>query len=185
MSLIEIIFIALALSADAFASSVCKGLTLENNNLKGPIIIGLYFGIFQAIMPLIGYVLSDNFHEFIINIDHWISFILLLALGIKSLKESNKEEKNIDNKMDMKTMLILAVATSIDALAVGITFAFLDINIVYSCAIIGFITFTTSIIGAKIGNKVGHKYKRISQILGGAILITMGAKILIEHLNII
>ena len=136
-------------------------------------------------MPLIGYFLSDNFHELIINVDHWIAFILLFLLGIKSIIESNKKTANIQGKIDIKTMLLLALATSIDALAIGITFAFLDINIVLSSIIIGFITFTTSTIGAKIGNKVGLKYKKISQILGGIILVIIGFKILFEHLNIL
>lgn len=184
MSLIEIIFIGLALSADAFASSICKGLTLNKVTLKESSLIGLYFGVFQALMPLIGYILADNFHELIVNIDHWISFVILLILGIKLIKE-NKYENQFDNNLNFKTMIILAIATSIDALAVGVTFAFLDINIINSCIIIGFITFTTSLIGAKIGSKVGIKYQKKSQLLGGLILIIIGFKILIEHLNIL
>ena len=185
MSIIEIILISLAVSADAFATAIYKGLTLKTNNLKEPIIIGLYFGFFQAIMPLIGYLFSNSFNEIIINIDHWIAFVILLILGIKSLIESNKNEINSNEKIDIKTMIILSFATSIDALAVGITFSFLNINIIYSCIIIGFITFTTSTIGAKIGNKVGLKYKKLSQVLGGIILIIIGFKILFEHLNIL
>ena len=183
MNIIEIIFIGFAVSTDAFISSICKGLTLEKNNIKESLIIGIYFGIFQAIMPLIGYILADNFHNLIINIDHWISFFLLLILGIKSILESNKKEQISNNKLDFKNMIILSIATSIDALAIGISFAFLDISIIKSCIIIGFITFTTSTLGAKIGNKVGNKYQKISQVFGGIILIIIGIKILIEHLN--
>ena len=183
MNTIGIICIALSLSADAFAAALSKGLTLNQNNTKESIIIAGYFGLFQAIMPLIGYAIASIFDDFIVNLDHWIAFLLLLMLGIKSIKERNKETTS-NNKLDIKTMLILALATSIDALAIGITFAFLDINIYYSSTIIGIITFTTSIIGVKIGNKVGQKYKSKSQILSGIMLIIIGLKILLEHLYI-
>ena len=184
MNIFEIILIGFALSADAFVSSICKGITLKEENIKEPIIIGLYFGMFQSLMTLLGYILSNNFQDLIIKIDHWIAFILLSILGIKSIKETLSKQKEFNEKLDIKTMIILSVATSIDALAIGITFAFLDINIFYSSIIIGFITFTTSTLGAKIGNKVGIKSQKIPQLLGGIILIMIGIKILIEHLSL-
>ncbi len=186
MNIIEILFVGIGLAMDAFAVSICKGLSIKKLNCKKMIVIALYFGLFQAIMPLIGYILGSTFEDFIIKIDHWIAFILLLIIGISMIKDafSKKVEKHND-LIDIKTMLILALATSIDALVVGMTFAFLKTNIVLAILIIGSVTFILSLIGVKIGNKVGLKYEKKSQIVGGVILIFIGSKILLEHLNLL
>lgn len=185
MGIIEVILTSLGLAMDAFAVAVCKGLSMKEFDKKKGLIIGLYFGIFQGVMPLIGYLLGTTFQSLITSIDHWIAFILLGFIGSNMLKEglSKDSEKNNDN-VDFKTMFPLAVATSIDALAVGITFAFLKVNIVFAVLSIGIITFVMSFVGAKIGNKFGNKYEKKAQILGGTILILIGLKILFEHLGI-
>ena len=183
MKAIEIVLIAIALGMDAFAVSICKGLAMKKMNIKKTIIIGMYFGIFQAIMPIIGYFLGIKCQNVIVSIDHWIAFILLCAIGLNMIKEAfSNEDENINDLVDIKTMSILAIATSIDALAVGITFAFLQVNIVSAVSIIGIITFAISIIGVKLGNVFGTKYEKNAEIIGGSILILMGLKILIEHL---
>ena len=183
MTLFEIVLVGVGLSMDAFAVSICKGLSMKKLKWKNAVIVGAYFGIFQAIMPLSGYLLGTTFSDLVISIDHWIAFILLAVIGGKMLKEaySNNEEDENDN-FDFKTMLVLAIATSIDALAIGITFAFFEINIIKAISIIGFLTFTISSIGVIIGNKFGHKFQGKAEIVGGAILILIGLKILIEHL---
>ena len=183
MTLFEIILVGVGLSMDAFAVSICKGLSMKKLKWKNAVIVGAYFGLFQAIMPLSGYLLGTTFSDLVISIDHWIAFILLTTIGGKMLKEaySNNEEDEND-KLDFKTMLVLAIATSIDALAVGITFAFFEINIIKAISIIGFLTFTISAIGVIIGNKFGHKFQGKAEIVGGAILILIGLKILVEHL---
>lgn len=183
MKAIEIVLIAIALGMDAFAVSICKGLAMKKMNIKKTIIIGMYFGIFQAIMPIIGYFFGIKFQNVIVSIDHWIAFILLCAIGLNMIKEAfSNEDENINDLVDFKTMSILAIATSIDALAVGITFAFLQVNIASAVSIIGIITFVISIIGVKLGNVFGTKYEKNAEIIGGSILILMGLKILIEHL---
>lgn len=184
MKLIEILIIAISLSMDAFAASICKGLATNNaSKNKDSIIVSLYFAIFQAFMPLIGYKFGSLMHG-IEKIDHFIALILLLIIGISMIYES-MEKKKLDNNTDFKTMLFLSVATSIDALIVGITFSFLDVNIYKSILIIGLITFIMSYIGVKIGNKIGIKYGNISELIGGIILILMGIHILLEHLNVL
>ena len=151
MGTIEILLISVGLAMDAFAVSVCKGLSMKKMNWKKAIIIGLYFGIFQALMPVLGYFLGTTFEQFITNIDHWIAFVLLSAIGGNMIKESfDQESENCNDNVDVKTMVILAIATSIDALAVGITFACLRINIVLPVISIGIITFILSVIGVKI-----------------------------------
>jgi len=183
MGLIEILLIGIGLAMDAFAVAICKGLSMKKINWKNAIIIAIWFGTFQALMPLIGYFLGNAFEEFVKNFDHWVAFILLSFIGGNMLKESfntGVEEKN--EKIDFKTMLILSIATSIDALAVGITFSFFDVNIWSSIFLIGIITFIISIIGVKIGNKFGDKYERKAEFFGGAILVIIGIKILVEHL---
>ena len=152
---------------------------------KKAIVIALYFGIFQAVMPLIGYGLGIKFQQSIANIDHWIAFILLTIIGINMLKKiwSEAESESNDN-IDFKSMIVLAIATSIDALAIGITFAFLKCNIVFSVTCIGIITFLLSLIGVKIGNIFGAKYEKKAQLVGGLILILLGIKILVEHLRV-
>ena len=184
MGLIEIIFIGIGLAMDAFAVSVCKGLSMKKFDLKIGIIIALYFGAFQAIMPLIGYLLGSNFQELVISVDHWIAFFLLGIIGVEMIKDSfNKDNEDGNDKIDVKTMLILSIATSIDALAVGVTFAFLETNIFPAISIIGVITFLLSFLGVKIGKKFGDKLKVKAQLMGGIILIVIGIKILLEHLN--
>lgn len=180
MSIIEIILISLGLAMDAFAVSVCKGLSMKKMSWKKAIIVGLYFGIFQALMPLIGYFLGSTFRSVVTQIDHWIAFILLSAIGINMLLVKNEEQHN--DKVDFKTMSVLALATSIDALAIGITFAFLKVDVFLAVSIIGIITFVACMIGVKIGNKFGDKYERKAELVGGIILILMGIKILFEHL---
>lgn len=185
MSLFEILLIAIGLAMDAFAVSVCKGLSMKKLKKRKVVIVGLYFGTFQAIMPLAGYLLGTTFSELVISIDHWIAFIFLSVIGIKMISDSFKndvEDKN--EKLDFKTMIILAIATSIDALAIGITFAFFEINIIKAILIIGFVTFTLSSIGVIIGNKFGDKFQGKAEIIGGGILILIGLKILLEHLGI-
>lgn len=182
--MIGIILIAIGLAMDAFAVSVCKGLSMKKISIKKLLIIALYFGIFQALMPVIGYFLGESFENLVTSIDHWIAFILLLFIGINMLKEAfgKSEDDNKNDDTGFKTMIILGLATSIDALAVGITFAFLEINIFVIATIIGVITFIISAIGVVIGNKFGDKYEKKAEILGGVILIVMGIKILLEHL---
>ena len=188
MGILEIILISISLAMDAFAVSICKGLSMKSMNWKKAIIIGLYFGIFQGLMPTIGYFLGSGFDYLVTNIDHWIVFILLLYIGGNMIRESfNQDDCNNNDNVDFKTMLILAVATSIDALAVGITFAFLNINIniILAFSLIGIITFGLCMIGVKIGNRFGNKYESKAEFAGGLILILIGLKILLEHLNII
>lgn len=186
MGIFEILFISIGLAMDAFAVSICKGISMSKMNWKKAIIIGLYFGGFQALMPLIGYLLGISFESIVTSIDHWIAAIFLSVLGLKMMKEAfetNAKDENDD--VSFKTMIVLAIATSIDALAIGITFAFLNVNIVLSVFLIGIITFVLSIIGTKIGNRFGDKYGNKAELVGGTILILIGIKILLEHLNII
>lgn len=227
MGLLELFILAIGLSMDAFAVSICKGLALPKINLKSAGIVGLWFGVFQALMPLIGYLLGVNFRSYIVSIDHWIAFVLLALIGANMIKEAlsdddEEEEAEIrnlkrgpeegtigvcsldscsisptgqvalsraDNRikeiLGFKTMFLLAVATSIDALAMGVTFAFLNVNIIPAISFIGVVTFTCSAIGVKIGNVFGLKYKSKAEIAGGVILILLGCKILIEHLGIL
>lgn len=186
METVEILLISIGLAMDAFAVSICKGLSIKKMNWKNAIIIGMYFGIFQAGMPILGYFLGSTFERFITNIDHWIAFSLLTGIGFDMLKEAfSKESEHSNDKVDFKTMIILSIATSIDALAVGITFACLKTKIIVPAITIGIITFLMSVIGVKIGNKFGDKYERKAEIMGGVILILLGIKILLEHLGII
>lgn len=186
MSNITLFIIALGLSMDAFAVSICKGLAMQKISLKKAGIVGLWFGGFQGLMPFIGYILGSQFEHYITTIDHWIAFILLGLIGISMIREAlGKEEECQDDSLSFKTMLILAVATSIDALAVGITFAFLQVNIISAVFFIGIITFVLSMVGVKVGNVFGIRYKSKAELAGGIILILMGTKILLEHLGIL
>lgn len=186
MGFIELIILSVGLAMDAFAVAICKGLSMSKMNWKKASIIGLYFGGFQALMPLIGYLLGINFQEKITSIDHWIAFVLLGVIGINMIKEAiSKDNEKQNDSIKFKDMLILAVATSIDALAVGITFAFLKVNIVLAISLIGIITFIISVAGVKIGNVFGDKYEKKAEFAGGIILILLGTKILLEHLNIL
>lgn len=186
MGILEIIIIAIGLAMDAFAVSICKGLSMKKMSWKKGLIIGGYFGFFQALMPLIGYLLGIGFQDKVTGIDHWIAFILLGIIGINMIKEAlSKKEEEKNDSVNFKEMIVLAIATSIDALAVGITMAFLEVNIALAITIIGIITFAISVIGVKIGNIFGNKYEKKAEFAGGVILILMGIKILLEHLGII
>lgn len=186
MGILEMFLIAIGLAMDAFAVSVCKGLSFKEMSWKKAIIVGVYFGIFQALMPAIGYFLGATFESLVTQIDHWIAFALLGFIGINMLREAfDKEKEDTNDRVDLKTMLVLAIATSIDALAIGITFAFLKVKVLLATLLIGIITFGLSIMGVKIGNKFGNKYERKAEATGGIILILMGLKILLEHLGII
>ncbi len=186
MTFFEIIVISIGLAMDAFAVSICKGLYMKKINLKNIIIIALYFGIFQAIMPVIGYFFGAAFTDFVKNIDHWIAFILLTIIGKNMIKDSTDDElEKRNDKIDFKTMILLSIATSIDALAVGITFAFFKTNLTQSVLFIGLITFILSAIGVLIGNKFGDKFQNKAELIGGIILIIIGSKILLEHLGFI
>lgn len=183
MSLFELFLIAVGLSMDAFAVSICKGLSMRRMNLKHAVIVGLYFGGFQGGMPLLGYLLGTRFQSTITAYDHWIAFILLGIIGFNMIKESrDPEAESCDASVAMKDMLVLAVATSIDALAVGVTFAFLQVRIVPAVSFIGVTTFILSIIGVKMGTVFGCRYKSRAELAGGVILVLMGVKILVEHL---
>lgn len=184
MGLIELFLIAVGLSMDAFAVSVCKGLAMPKCTFKKVAIVGLWFGGFQALMPAIGYVLGAQFQEAIASIDHWIAFVLLALIGGNMIHEAlDNDEEEADASLDVKTMFLLAVATSIDALAIGITFAFLKVNIIPAVCFIGIVTFIISFAGVKIGNVFGARYKNKAEIVGGVILILLGLKILLEHLG--
>lgn len=184
MGLIELFLIAVGLSMDAFAVSVCKGLAMPKCTFKKAAIVGLWFGGFQALMPAIGYILGAQFQEAIASIDHWIAFVLLALIGGNMIHEAlDNDEEEADASLDVKTMFLLAVATSIDALAIGITFAFLKVSIIPAVCFIRIVTFIISFAGVKIGNVFGARYKNKAEIVGGVILILLGLKILLEHLG--
>ena len=184
MSLFTLFVTAVGLCMDAFAVSICKGLAMKKLSWKKALIIGLWFGGFQALMPSVGYLLGSRFEKYVTSIDHWIAFVLLALIGINMIREAlSGEEENANDSVDFKTMLLLAIATSIDALAVGVTYAFLQVRIVPAVSFIGIITFSLSIVGVKIGNVFGLKYKTKAEIAGGVILLLMGTKILLEHLG--
>ena len=186
MGIIELVILSVGLAMDAFAVAVCKGLAMPKMNWKNATVIGIYFGVFQGGMPLIGYLLGVNFQEKICNVDHWIAFILLGIIGLNMIKEAiSKDNEKQNDSIKFKDMLILAVATSIDALAVGITFAFLEVNIWLAIILIGVITFVISVIGVKIGKVFGDKYEKKAEFAGGLILVLLGMKILLEHLEIL
>ena len=183
MKLYEVIIIAISLAMDTFTVSVCKGITMKSIKYKDAVIISLYFGLFQSLMPLIGYIFGFSFDN-VSKIDHFVAFVLLFGIGISMILES-KENQKLNNKIDFKTMLPLSIATSIDALAVGITFAFLNVNIIISSILIGLITFSISFVGVSIGNKFGSKYGNIAELIGGILLILMGVRILLTHIGIL
>lgn len=186
MDLLTLLTLAVGLAMDAFAVSICKGLAMREKVLKKGIIVGLWFGGFQALMPTIGFFLGTQFKDQITAIDHWIAFVLLGLIGINMVKEAlSNDEEQADDSIAVKEMFMLAVATSIDALAVGITFAFLNVHIVSAASMIGVCTFLISFAGVKIGNIFGTKYKSKAELAGGIILILLGFKILFEHLHIL
>lgn len=190
MSFIEILLIGIGLSMDAFAVALCKGLSMKKFNVKAGLLIALFFGFFQAFMPFIGWLVCKNFEKYITKFDHWVAFVLLAFIGVKMIIDSIKEMKHPEEseeefKLKIGELFILAIATSIDALAVGISFAFLSIKIWSSISIIGVTTFILSFIGIVIGNKFGAKFKTKAEIAGGIILVLIGLKILFEHLGFI
>lgn len=186
MSLWELFIIAVGLSMDAFAVSICKGLSVQKVSLRHAVCAGLWFGCFQALMPLLGWLLGSQFRSLIERFDHWIAFVLLVFLGINMIREaSGGEEESCDGSFAWRVMLPMAVATSIDALAVGVTFAFLQVSILPAVLFIGVITFILSALGVRLGSVFGQRYEKAAQIFGGVILILMGLKILLEHLGIL
>ena len=186
MSIGELFIIAVGLSMDAFAVSVCKGLSAGRVRLGHALTAGIWFGGFQALMPFLGWLLGSRFQSFISNVDHWIAFLLLGLIGLNMVRESrSQEEEEVGASFSPKAMLPLAVATSIDALTVGITFAFLRVNIYWAISLIGVTTFVLSAIGVKAGGVVGERGKSRAELAGGIVLILMGCKILVEHLGLI
>ncbi len=187
MSLLTLFVTAVGLSMDAFAVSICKGLAMKKLSLKKAFVIGLWFGGFQALMPTLGYLLGSRFEQYVTAIDHWIAFVLLSLIGANMVKEalSKDECSEANDSTDIKTMFLLAVATSIDALAAGITYAFLQVEIIPAVSFIGITTFLLSVAGVKVGNVFGLKYKSKAELAGGIILIIMGLKILLEHLGLL
>ncbi len=183
MGITELLFIAVGLSMDAFAVAICKGLSMRKMDYKQAVLTGCFFGGFQALMPFLGFLLATQFKEYITAVDHWIALVLLVSIGINMIRESREEKcENVGDGFDLKRMLILSLATSIDALAIGVTFAFLDVKILPAISIIGVTTFIFSFAGVKIGNVFGTKFKSKAEMAGGIILIAMGLKIFLEHI---
>jgi len=185
MGVAELLIIAIGLSMDAFAVAICKGLSMQKMSYKNAIITGFFFGGFQALMPFVGYLLGTQFKAYITSIDHWIAFVLLSIIGINMIRESRSEYEKLDDSFSLKNMTVLSLATSIDALAIGVTFAFLQVEIIFAISMIGITTFILSFIGVKIGNVFGTRFKSKAEFAGGIVLIAMGIKILLEHLKII
>lgn len=185
MKVWELFVIAVGLSMDAFAVSICKGLSTKDVRRVHMVVTGLYFGGFQALMPLAGYLLGSRFQSMIQRVDHWIAFVLLALIGANMVRESQGEAEHLDDSFTPGTMLPLAVATSIDALAVGVTFAFLNVRIIPAAALIGVTTFALSAIGMRLGNVFGARYQARAELAGGIVLILMGVKILLEHTGIL
>lgn len=185
MGLLELFILAVGLSMDAFAVSVCKGLSLGKIRLKHMCIAGAWFGGFQALMPLLGYLLGSFFADFVAKYAHWIAFVLLVFLGGKMIKEALGTEERVDASMDIRSMLLLAIATSIDAFAVGVSFAFLQVSIIPAISFIGSITFVCSAVGVKLGSIFGMKYKSKAELCGGVILILIGIKTMLDGLGIL
>lgn len=184
MGILDLILTGVALSMDAFAVSIGKGLSVPTLRPRHSLIVGAYFGGFQALMPLLGFLLAGTFADYIRDFDHWIAFTLLVLIGVNMIREAlSGDEEKTDASFGVKTMLPLALATSIDALATGVTFAMTQTNIWIAVAIVGTTTFVFSAVGLKIGNVFGSKYRSKAELLGGIILILMGVKILIEHLT--
>lgn len=186
MGLIEIILSGIALAMDAFAVSICKGLTLKKMEISKALICGIYFGVFQALMPLIGYFIGKSFITFIESFDHWIAFAILAIIGINMIRESFSKEE-VDPDFSAKAMLILALATSIDALTMGLSFSMVDlrVNIFVAVTIIGVITFVLSGLGVFIGNIFGSRFNKVAQIIGGVCLVLIGVKVLLDGLGVL
>ena len=186
MGIMELFVLAVGLSMDAFAVAICKGLSIQKLKLRHALIVGAWFGAFQALMPAIGYLLGSAFADMIVAVDHWIAFVLLAFIGGNMIREAlGGEDEDCDPSLAPVAMLLLAVATSIDALAVGVTFAVLRVDVVQAVTLIGLCTFVISAAGVKIGNVFGARYKSNAELAGGIVLILIGAKILLEHLGIL
>ena len=185
MSLFDLFILAVGLSMDATAVAICKGLSVQKLKPRHAVITGLYFGGFQAAMPLIGFLLGRQFQSYIESVDHWIAFVLLGLIGANMIKESFGEAEEVNCSFCPKAMLPMAVATSIDALAVGVTFAFLKVDIVPAVSFIGVITFALSAVGVYIGHLFGAKFKSKAELTGGIVLVLMGTRILLEHLGVL
>ena len=198
MSLFELFLVAVGLSMDAFAVAICKGLGMKKLDMRQALVIGLFFGGFQAFMPTIGWFLGAQFASLVMPIDHWIAFILLAFIGGKMLFDAIKDDDESETgevkdgegakgsapRLDLRELTMLAIATSIDALAVGITFAFLDVDIVLAASFIGVVTFVLSVIGVAVGNQFGSRWEKPSTIVGGVVLILIGVRILLEHIGV-
>ena len=183
MSYLQVFLISIGLAMDAFAVSICKGLCLKDLSLKKQVKVGLYFGGFQALMPIFGYFLGDLFDELLFAIDHWVVFVLLVIIGVSMIFEIiTDNNKTLDEQINFKSMVLPALATSIDALAVGFTFAFMKVNLWVSVIMIGIVAYLFTYIGVMIGYKVGSRYENKAKLLGGIILIVIAIKILIEHI---
>ncbi len=194
MGFVELFLLGVGLSMDAFAVAVCKGLGMHRVNYRHAVVIALFFGAFQGLMPLVGWLLGTQFESFVTPVDHWIAFVLLGGIGGKMLWDASHEEKDdgedcgcekAGERLDLRELTLLAVATSIDALAVGITFAFLQVDIVPAVLTIGITTFMLSLVGVIVGNQFGSRFERPATIAGGVVLILLGVKILLEHLGIL
>ena len=185
MTFTELFLLAVGLAMDAFAVSVCKGLALSRVDMKKALAAGLWFGGFQALMPLLGYLLGSRFASYIADFDHWIAFVLLALIGGNMIRESFGDEEEADASFGLRAMLPLALATSIDALAVGLTFAFLSVRVLPAVTLIGVVTLVISMAGVKLGNLFGARFRGKAEFAGGLILILLGVKILLEHLGIL
>jgi putative Mn2+ efflux pump MntP len=186
MDPISIILLGIGLAMDAFAVSICKGLAMRTPSIRSMVIIGIWFGGFQALMPIIGYFLGESFYDYIADFDHWVAFGLLVLIGLNMIREAmSGEEEDIDDDIGIRIMFLLAVATSIDALAVGISMAMDGANIWVDASVIGVVTFLISVIGVKLGSVVGDRYSNKAKLAGGVILILIGVKILLEHSGIL
>ena len=190
MGILELLLIGAALSMDAFAVAVCQGLCMPKLNWRHAAVIALFFGGFQALMPLLGWILGSQLAGYIQSIDHWAAFVLLAFIGSNMVREALAPEEEevvcaVTTKLDYKQLLLMAVATSIDALAVGVTFAFLQVHIIPAIFIIGCITFSLSLVGVAVGNYFGARYKKRAELSGGIILMILGIKILLEHLGLL
>ena len=186
MSFPELLILAVGLAMDAFAVAVCKGLSLRTLKLQQALLVGVWFGLFQALMPALGWLLGSAFSGLVQSVDHWVAFVLLSIIGGNMIREGLQgDDENCDPSLSFGVMFLLAVSTSIDALAVGITFAFLNVSILLAVALIGVVTFTISAVGVKMGNLFGARYKSKAEFFGGAVLILIGLKILLEHLGIL
>lgn len=186
MELVELFILAIGVSMDALAVAICKGLSIQRLKPRHTLIVGAWFGVFQALMPSIGYLMGMAFADLITVVDHWIAFVLLALIGGNMIRESlSANDEECDPSLSIASMFLLAVATSIDALAVGITFAFLRVDLLPAVTLIGLCTFAISAVGVKIGNVFGARYKSRSELLGGLALIFIGLKILLEHLGVL